>query len=229
VAVLLVNVKQGDRRYFRIPAIVVALCTAVLFLAVVFMEHHSSDELENAERAVLCCAVPVLFFAHLNILLMVPTRGLFAWLKVGTIACSGGCAGLIFVASAGGFIEETGVIGAITAAGIPALCGSLALVAVALMGRARSERVVDYTSTLTDIQITCPRCEKGQRVPLGDSACAGCGLQLSIKATEPRCAECGYMLYGITSPRCPECGTAVGGVAGAAPAVAPVPAAPAVT
>ncbi len=35
------------------------------------------------------------------------------------------------------------------------------------------------------------------------------GLHNRTTDEYPRCAECGYILHGLTEPRCPECGTSI--------------------
>jgi hypothetical protein len=93
------------------------------------------------------------------------------------------------------------------AAGIVTGCGTMALVVLA-----RLNRKVDYeplSPELTHITVACPRCGKKQSVCLGDSVCVGCKLRISIQIEEPRCPQCGYLLYGLPSGRCPECGTVI--------------------
>ncbi len=93
------------------------------------------------------------------------------------------------------------------AVGIVSACGTLALAILAGLNRKRIERPLD--STLTEISLTCPSCHKKQTLPLGDSRCAGCGMRIHTRITEPRCPACDYSLYKITCDRCPECGALV--------------------
>jgi hypothetical protein len=85
------------------------------------------------------------------------------------------------------------------------VCGSLALVAIALLNRRFDAPPIQFSS-LKELQLTCPRCSKAQTLPLGNSACSQCGLKFSIQAAEPQCMQCGYLLYGLSTGRCPECG-----------------------
>jgi hypothetical protein len=90
------------------------------------------------------------------------------------------------------------------AAAIIGGCGSLALLVLAKLNRR-----VDLQPEALDLKemtIICPVCRKKQTVPLGDSACAGCGLKFQISVQEPRCPSCDYLLLMIQSDRCPECG-----------------------
>ncbi len=48
-----------------------------------------------------------------------------------------------------------------------------------------------------------------QTIELGGSACKACGLRIEVRAEEPRCRQCGYLLYRLTSDTCPECGTPI--------------------
>jgi len=92
----------------------------------------------------------------------------------------------------------------LAAAGIAAGCGTLALFVLA-----RINRHVDVdpgSEAIDEITVICPRCRKKQTLAVGDSACGACGLRISIKLEEPRCAHCDYLLHGLTSDRCPECG-----------------------
>jgi len=66
-------------------------------------------------------------------------------------------------------------------------------------------------SEIAVVQIVCPHCARKQAVPVGDSACAGCGLLFSLKVSEPRCVQCEYPLLDLRGDVCPECGTAIRG------------------
>lgn len=93
------------------------------------------------------------------------------------------------------------------AGGILAACGSLAMAVLARLNR--GVYVEESVTSLSDVELVCPRCRTKQKLPLGDSACAKCGLRINIRVEEPRCATCGYLLIGAVSDRCPECGTPV--------------------
>jgi hypothetical protein len=214
-ALLLVNVGQGDRRYFRFPALAVVGVTALL----TFFQVVSKFRLGPAWNSVYGILWVIIgFCAHLNLLLMARTKPAFAWLRGLTIGASIVCGTFVVIAV---FHDDTEtIVGLILAPGIASLCGSLALVALTLMNR-RFDYRADATPSglLKEIQLTCPRCSKSQTLPLGDSLCSQCGLKFSIQATEPQCLQCGYLLYGLSTPRCPECGAAVPTSAAAAPAV----------
>jgi len=59
-----------------------------------------------------------------------------------------------------------------------------------------------------EMNIECPRCELGQRIPVGGARCTRCRLQIRIGLEEPRC-ECGFLLYRFAGEACPECGRPV--------------------
>lgn len=93
------------------------------------------------------------------------------------------------------------------ASGIAAGCGTLALFVLARMNRHID--VEPGSDELAEMTVVCPRCRKKQSIAVGNSTCAGCGLRISLKLEEPRCANCDYLLHRLTSDRCPECGSEI--------------------
>ena len=77
---------------------------------------------------------------------------------------------------------------------------------------ARLNRRVDF-EPLADmpmaVTVICPRCGRRTKVPLGAGGCGACGLRIEINIEEPRCPQCGYLVYKLASDVCPECGTPV--------------------
>jgi hypothetical protein len=203
-ALLLVNARTGDRRYFRIPALLLDVAAFIVLTLIVAKRFRSID---FEARAICCMLALVIFCAHLNLLLMLKQRPAFAWLKWATVAASALCA---IVAIAVVVSDSDKIVGPMFTLGIAGLCGSLALIVLTLFSR-RFDYRADATPSglLKEVQLTCPRCSKAQTLPLGDSACCQCGLRFSINATEPQCLQCGYLLYGLSTPRCPECGAPV--------------------
>jgi ssDNA-binding Zn-finger/Zn-ribbon topoisomerase 1 len=105
------------------------------------------------------------------------------------------------------------------ATGICAGCGTVAVAILTAFNR-RMMPVAGAGVDAKEIAVVCPVCHKKQNVAIaegiGESACAGCGMIISVRLRPPRCPACNYILLMIHSDRCPECGTAI---AGALPAV----------
>lgn len=150
--------------------------------------------------------------AHANLSLMAPLAPHQRWVRASTIAAAVLTALLIDLIVIDDLLFPVGVgadfLGRLAAAaGIVTACGTMALVVLA-----RLNRKVDYeplSPELTHITAVCPRCGKRQSICLGDSVCVACKLRISIRIEEPRCPQCGYLLYGLPSDRCPECGTVI--------------------
>ena len=66
------------------------------------------------------------------------------------------------------------------------------------------------------MDIICPRCAHKQKIDLGESRCAGCGVIFLIKLAEPRCPRCDYVLLDLRAGICPECGSSITGAASGA-------------
>jgi hypothetical protein len=83
-----------------------------------------------------------------------------------------------------------------------------ALVTVVLVLRARrsSPDTEDFVKPIEGMPMKCPRCSAPRLAPLGESACASCGLVLMLAVRDDRCPACRYDLRGNAEPRCPECG-----------------------
>jgi hypothetical protein len=148
--------------------------------------------------------------AHANMMLLVPLRPGQRWLLAGTIGTTilGVLLLDVFVYLAEENVGDPEWVGRLAgAAGILACCGSLAMLVLA-----RLNRRVDFVP-LTDmplaVTVICPRCKRKAKVPLGSGACGACGLRIQLNIEEPRCPECGYLIYKLTSDRCPECGTSI--------------------
>ncbi len=98
------------------------------------------------------------------------------------------------------FYERLGGVVAIIAA-----CTSIVLPIFHRLDRLRRE---NDTKTLNPkVHVGCPRCGLNQDILAGRSErCTQCRLRIMIDVEEPRCSECGYLLYQLTSNACPECG-----------------------
>jgi predicted amidophosphoribosyltransferase len=59
------------------------------------------------------------------------------------------------------------------------------------------------------VTVICPRCRRKTKVPPGMGSCTSCGLRIQLNIEEPRCPQCGYLVYKLVSDVCPECGTPI--------------------
>jgi len=153
--------------------------------------------------------------AHANLCLVaVNLTSNQGWVRNGAIAAAGATALLAVLVVTeekfrGGVPIDAEIVGRfMEATGIIAACGTLALLVLA-----RINRKVDVepgSIELAEVVLFCPRCRRKQSLAVGNSVCTSCGLRISIRVEEPRCANCDYLLRGLTSDRCPECGTPIG-------------------
>jgi hypothetical protein len=219
-SMLLVNIGCGDRRYFRWAGVVCCAVSLAIGIAGVWLEHSDSPLMGRIMALALIAAVAM---AHINLLLMARLKPSQRWLKWGTMA-------FVLVAGASAFIavllfsdlnniEDVMLMRLAAASTIAGGCGSLALIVLSLFNR-NPEHAPRVATEFKEMTIFCPSCSTKQSVPLGDSTCRVCSLQISIKVMEPRCAGCGYLLYRIESDRCPECGSPIRKAEGAAAEVA---------
>ncbi len=128
------------------------------------------------------------------------------WLRTATLVAGAAMVGLWVISALNDFSDEIWVRAGASCA-IPTACGMLALVIIARLRRRVD--TADLPRELRTITLFCPRCSRKQTQPLGPGACTACGLKIEVKAEQPACSQCGYLLYGTASERCPECGTPV--------------------
>ncbi|MGD2111388.1 MAG: hypothetical protein PVI86_18575, partial [Phycisphaerae bacterium] len=205
----LIGVGVGSPRPWRWMGILGAVVACALWLVNVWV--GTGSDLGTVVFALLISTAAATAHANVCVLCSVPASQ--AWVRVGANLAAVVTAGLICLIVVDEVYARTGIsqdfLWRCTAAtGIVAACGTLAL--AILM---RLNRRVDYeplSDELTEMTLVCPRCRKKQSVMLGDSVCVGCKLRISVRVEEPRCPQCGYLLFGLTSDRCPECGTAIG-------------------
>ncbi len=143
-------------------------------------------------------------FPHLSMMSLARLRLQWNWVRTGTVIVVAALALQIIVTivldiHAGDEWERgMGVLG------IASGCGTVAVPILHKVSAIRLREAV-RTTELT-LQLTCPRCGKGQSLSVGKSKCADCGLGFSIEIEEENCKKCGYPLYKIESAVCPECG-----------------------
>lgn len=94
--------------------------------------------------------------------------------------------------------------------GVTAILATCGTIAVPILHRVSSIplRQEIHTAELA-LSISCPRCGKTEKLPVGRSQCRHCGLRFMIQIEEEACRKCGYPLYQIESAVCPECGTPI--------------------
>jgi hypothetical protein len=149
--------------------------------------------------------------AHANLALACPLKPGQVWVRWVAILAVIATSVLIDVALYLDSNSDNAVSRAAGAVGIVAACASLALLIFARLNRKFESIVLPGTAGLpSELSLVCPNCRKKQTLPVGDAACADCGLRIHTRLEEPRCASCGYLLYMLRSDRCPECGMPVG-------------------
>jgi hypothetical protein len=131
-------------------------------------------------------------------------RAQYEWVRLGTVAAISvlagqACVSIVFDVYGSEWFRLMGALAIVT------VCGTIA---VPILHRVSAIRVRESIQT-TELQITltCPRCQRTQTLPVGQSKCGYCGLGLSIMIEEAHCRVCGYPLHGLMSATCPECGT----------------------
>lgn len=94
-----------------------------------------------------------------------------------------------------------------TGSGLICVSATLALVVFGRLNRRTT--VVQLTKTTFDsVSLTCPRCEKHLKLPVGGAICDSCKLHINISVASTLC-QCGYDLTNLKADKCPECGTPI--------------------
>lgn len=145
--------------------------------------------------------------AYANALFLAKLRPGQSWLRIANVAVASGLTLMVDI-----IVWDPpalDLLGRMTAAlAILTGCGTLAFVVIVAINRR-----TDIAEDVLAVRLTgrCPRCRAQLELPVGKSVCTGCGLRFALKMEDPRCAECGYLLFGNQSDQCPECGTAIRG------------------
>lgn len=196
----------GDRKHWRWLGIV---CAAAAIVIVEYDMWYNPATTQLGRNVFTLTTAVACVVAHANLVLRAAVRDNQRWLTWGTIGAGIATGSLLCVAV---FIadhdldESTARLAG--AAGVLAACGSLALVVLARFNRGINAE--PGSAAFTDINLTCPRCQRKQTLPLGGGRCGACDLRITIEVEEPRCGKCGYLLYQLTSNACPECGERIG-------------------
>ena len=208
IVLCLIGHGTADRRPWRWAGIVASGVAYAMWLINIWTGMES-DLGTVIFTTLLSLAVVVV---HANLSLTAPLEPHQRWVRNGTIVAAALTATFIDLIVIDEVLFRFGdsgdfLVRLAAASGILTGCGTMALAVLA-----RLNRRIDYeplSPELTHITVVCPRCGKRQSICLGDSVCVGCKLRISIRIEEPRCPQCGYLLYGLPSDRCPECGTVI--------------------
>lgn len=195
----------ADRRHWRWVGVAATLVAAVMATVGIWSHRNSGGEHLNLVVTIAFCV------AAANILCRIELRPHQQWLRWSTLGTGALAAGLWVAIAYGARADE--MIRLCAASAIPATFGGLALAVLERLNRRGVESMPREMQTIT---VFCPRCRKKQTLQLGADTCKACQLQIEVKAQEPSCEKCGYLLYKLTSDRCPECGEPIATPAAAA-------------
>jgi hypothetical protein len=189
-----------DRRWWRWIGVVAAAVACAMAIIGICMHADS-----GAGMLTLVSGV-ALVIAYANLALLCPLKPGQRWLQWGAITAVTVVSALVTAIE---FTQPDAAGDLLTrcagAATIISACASLALLVLARLNR--KVYTASAPANVSQLQLVCPWCQRKQTLPLGESACGGCGLKFRIAIEEPRCPNCDYLLYMLTSDRCPECGT----------------------
>jgi len=154
-----------------------------------------------------CVAVVV---AHAIVVLRVPMGEARPWAllaAIGSTVSVGACVSILAVITGGYESSGPDLLMRLTGAmGIISACSTLAVVVLYRLHR-RPPGSSEVAAEITAIQLVCPYCGRRFAANIGESACAGCGLIITVVVREPRCEKCDYPTLGLQGSVCPECGT----------------------
>ncbi len=195
----LVGVGAKPARHWRWVGVIAAAAAFVMAAIGIWAELH-----RGSENLITVISIAVVV-AHANLALLVPLKPGQRWLLV--VAIGAAIVTAVMVDLYGYLPHDFSFDRLAGAAAIIAGCATLALLVLARINRGVDVEAMPHE--FQDVSLTCPRCQKKQKLPLGEAACSACGLRIAIRVEEPRCPKCGYLLYMLTGPNCPECGTAI--------------------
>jgi hypothetical protein len=199
-----------DRRHWRWLGVAAALLAAGVGIHAVWKHYY--DAVSFSLNTLRMIAVVI---AQANLLFLARLSGWQKWVRWVTVAATL-VTSIVCVLNNWTIPDRTFITiwdRILIPACVCAACGS---VAAAILARTNPKAPpADPSIKSAQMEITCPGCGTAQIVPLGESACAGCGIHFSIAARTPICPECDYMLRDIHSERCPECGKHIPWKAGA--------------
>lgn len=200
-AAMYLKAKPGLMRLVFCVALVHQAISQVMVLA----EWRFDPVLEVVQKLLLVVAIYCAIFPIHAMVSLVRFTGYMAWLRfIGLTLVLGTPAVFLFLvlvrpADVPTIIWQIlgvgGILSALSVVGLP--------LAHLFFGIKTTEA---GTSTRLELSATCPRCLTTQTLPIGQSACVVCELKFTLNVEEPKCPECGYLLFNLVSPVCPECG-----------------------
>ncbi|MCZ6836735.1 MAG: zinc ribbon domain-containing protein [Planctomycetota bacterium] len=201
-----------DRYRFRVVAwigITSSMLALIDWLVWVWFESGMRNDLEEfiikmgftlAIAAVWCPHIGLLRLLRLNRTAYRVVRWV-TWIAASLLALI--LVGVVWVGDLDEWVGRLiGVLAILTAS------GTAMTPVLALIQRVRQRDSTETIQRHVEIDLTCPRCLKGQRIQAGASKCVHCGLKIHIDVEEPRC-HCGYLLYQLEGESCPECGRSI--------------------
>jgi len=189
----------GSARHWRWLGVSAAALAAGMILTDIWSNVIVTEEMTSL------AIVIALLVAFVNLVTLTPLKATQHWLGVSTLIA--GAATALFVELVVFDVGGEPVERLSAAAAILTASGSVALLVLAASNR-RQEYGTAADGSFS-VSLVCPRCRVQQEVPIGQSKCEACGLKITLRVEEPRCAECGYLLHMSNGEACPECGTKI--------------------
>lgn len=163
------------------------LGVAAAFLAWVLILVSEWSRSEPNENLIIVISSFAVVIAHASLAALVTLRPGQTWLRVGTVAAVAATAvflDLEVIIEPGHGISVLGRMAG--AAAILASCGSLALIIFARLNRTAEPVPTSVTfAEITHVSMTCPRCQRLLKLPIGTADCGGCGLRITMAIEEP--------------------------------------------
>lgn len=197
--------EQGSLRHWRWLGVFAAAGSAIVFVFLIWSDQfHASDD--GFFFIVPIMSAIALLVPFLNLVLLAPLLPSQRWL--GQLTASLGVATIAMLTAMGIMQEENDMmLRFIAAGGIATACACLALLVLVRLNIKTTFGEAQTVDILIDL--TCPRCRRTQHLAPGPSQCSDCGLKIELKIEDPRCTQCGYLLYRLEADNCPECGNAI--------------------